>query len=239
MELAAAVTRYPHTAALVDGKVRAPGIDIDFVDFGGDLISVFRNMASSLAYDASELGVSTAVCAREQKSGLTALPVFVTRRFDHEAIYVNARSGVESAADLEGRTIGLRSYTVADVVWACGVLVEQGAVAAVIGYYHGQADAVRPLVDDLADAERRWRDARGYVPIHHTVVVRDVRGLRRGQGPLRGSPGRRSRRDQRGHDSHGAEGHLRSRPPRSSSGPTRCPMDSRPTVALCLTCSGT
>jgi 4,5-dihydroxyphthalate decarboxylase len=120
---------------------------------------------------------------------------------------------VESAADLEGRTIGVRSYTVADVVWACGVLVdvygvdlgsitwlvtgqehiavplpsnvtaapttdlsalvEEGAVAAVIGYYHGQADAVRPLVHDRAEAERRWSDERGYVPIHHTVVVRD------------------------------------------------------------------
>jgi 4,5-dihydroxyphthalate decarboxylase len=43
-------------------------------------------------------------------------------------------------------------------------LVEEGAVSAV----------VRPLVDDLADAERRWSDARGYVPIHHTVVVRDM-----------------------------------------------------------------
>jgi 4,5-dihydroxyphthalate decarboxylase len=122
--LTLAVSRYPHTAALLDGEVGPAGREVERIDAAGQIFAVFRDMARSQAYDVAELGVTTAVCARVGRVGLTPLPVFLTRRFDHEAIAVSLSAGVEEPADLEGRAIGVRAYSVTDAVWACGVLAD-------------------------------------------------------------------------------------------------------------------
>ena len=53
---------------------------------------------------------------------MTALPVFVLRRFEHGGIVYNTKSGIKSPADLSGRRVAVRSYTLTPGVWVRGIL---------------------------------------------------------------------------------------------------------------------
>ena len=122
-EISVAVTRYPHTRSLHDGLVKAEGMPLEFVDIEGKLIETFRKMSREMSFGISELGISTALIARDLGMPIKLLPVFPTRRFDHEAIFVN-KNKIRFPRDLVGARIGLRSYTVTDAVWSRAVLSE-------------------------------------------------------------------------------------------------------------------
>lgn len=122
--LRTALTRYPHTAPLVDGEVTPESADLDFVPLTS-IFPAFRRMARDLEYDVSEFGSSTAIQAKALNVGFTPLPIFVTRRFDFDDLYYDVRSGITSPSDLAGKRIALRSYTVTDAVWARGLLVDR------------------------------------------------------------------------------------------------------------------
>jgi len=208
-----ALTRYPHTAALVDGLVSPSRVELDFVPLTS-IFPAFRKMARGIEYDVSEFGISTAIQAKALGVGFTPLPVFVTRRFDYDELFYDVRSGVSSAADLAGKRVALRSYTVTDAVWARGALsdhfgfdgdsvefvvtsdehLEQavlppncvlepgadlsellvsGAVAAILGHYSGEDPNIKRLIPEPRTLEEQWVASTGFIPVHHTVVVRD------------------------------------------------------------------
>ena len=122
--LRTALTRYPHTAPLVDGEVTPLTAALDFVPLTS-IFPAFRKMARGLDYDVSEFGISTAIQAKSLGVGFTPLPIFVTRRFDYDDLYYDVRSGISSPGELAGKRIGLRSYTVTDAVWARGLLADK------------------------------------------------------------------------------------------------------------------
>ena len=124
-----AVTR-PQGAneALVTGEVGPRGAVLDLVEVPV-LVQAFRRMVRELAFDVSEMAVTTYLVAKAHGVGFTALPVFLVRGFHHGAILVNTRSGVRAPRDLEGRRVGVnRGYTVTTGVWARGVLAEEHGV---------------------------------------------------------------------------------------------------------------
>jgi len=206
-----ALTRYPHTEALISGRVRIDECPLDFLDIEGALIPTFRRMSREQAYGVCELGISTALIARDLGLPVTLLPVFVTRRFDHEAIFIH-QERIKNHADLNGSTIGLRSYTVTDAVWsraalseACDVdldsikwivtgdehtegsklpakvdylpgdldqMIDEGVIDVMLNPYRGKNPNVVPLFADFISSEREWYANRGYVPIHHVIVIR-------------------------------------------------------------------
>jgi 4,5-dihydroxyphthalate decarboxylase len=208
-----ALTRYPHTAPLVDGEVRPSTVALDFVPLTS-IFPAFRKMARGLEYDVSEFGISTAIQARALGVGFTPLPIFVTRRFDYDELFYDARSGISSPAELAGKRVALRSYTVTDAVWGRGALsdhfgfngdsveyvvtsdehLEQaqlpsncvlepgadlsellvtGAVAAILGHYAGDDPNIHRLIPEPRTLEQQWIANTGFIPVHHTVVVRD------------------------------------------------------------------
>src|SRR5262245_17662493 len=132
--LKAAITTYPHTAALKDGSVKIDGYDFDFshqMEPGTDphrvpdVVNVFRTMTRELCWDISEMGCTTALLgAKEYNVGYTPLPIFVTRRFDHASISYNVNS-ISHPKELEGKRIGMRSPNVPDVLWSLAVLKEE------------------------------------------------------------------------------------------------------------------
>jgi 4,5-dihydroxyphthalate decarboxylase len=134
--LQAAITTYPHTAALKDGTVKVEGYDFDFsteLDPGTDphsvpdVVWVFRTMSRELRWDVTEMGVTTALLAKEYDAGFTPIPVFATRRFDHASISYNVNC-ISHPKDLEGKRIGMRSPNVPDVLWSLAVLKENFGV---------------------------------------------------------------------------------------------------------------
>jgi 4,5-dihydroxyphthalate decarboxylase len=114
--------------ALTSGEVTPRGFRFEFEEVPV-LDSAFRRMARELAYDVSEMAVTTYLVAKEHGVELTALPVFPARGLHHGVIQVAAAGGIRHPKDLEGRRVGVdRGYTVTTGVWARAILSEEYGV---------------------------------------------------------------------------------------------------------------
>jgi 4,5-dihydroxyphthalate decarboxylase len=138
MRLSAAIATYGHTRALKDGRLHPAGCELDFVEVE-PIIAAFRRMIRALEFDVCELAPTTYLAAREAGVPVTALPVFLVRRFHHGDIVCRPGSGIISPKDLEGRRVGVRAYTVSTGVWARGILQHE---------YGVDPDSVTWVVDD-------------------------------------------------------------------------------------------
>ena len=121
LKLQTALVNYGHTKALIDGELSSPRVDIEHVEVS-PITTAFRRMVRTLDYDVSEMALSTYLCARDHGKPITALPIFVLRRFEHGQIVYNVNSGIQGPGDLAGRKVGVRGYTVTPGVWVRGIL---------------------------------------------------------------------------------------------------------------------
>ncbi len=111
--------------ALKEGMVRPRDFDLDFEELPV-LVKGFRRMVRELAYDVSEMALTTYVCARAHGVKFTALPVFLVRDFHHGAILHNVKGDIAEPRDMEGRRVGVnRGYTVTTGVWARSILQDE------------------------------------------------------------------------------------------------------------------
>lgn len=121
LTLKTSLVSYGHTRALKDGTVASEHMRLDHVEVS-PITTAFRRMVRALEYDVSEMALSTYLCARDHGVPITAIPIFVLRRFEHGQIVYNVRSGIKSPSDLAGRKVGVRGYTVTPGVWVRGIL---------------------------------------------------------------------------------------------------------------------
>jgi 4,5-dihydroxyphthalate decarboxylase len=124
-----AVTRTQgNNKALKDGTVKPKTCELVFEEVD-PIIAAFRRMVRGNEFDICEMAITTYICAREHGKPMTAVPVFLVRAFHHGAILVNAKAGIKSPKDLEGKRVGVsRGYTVTTGVWARGVLQDEHGV---------------------------------------------------------------------------------------------------------------
>ena len=88
-----------------------------------------RKMVRERAYDICEMPFTTYLAARAVGIKITAIPLFITRNFHHQAIHVDTTAGLSDPQDLEGKTAGIvRGYTVTTGVWARHVLSSEYGV---------------------------------------------------------------------------------------------------------------
>jgi 4,5-dihydroxyphthalate decarboxylase len=114
--------------ALKEGVVKPRNFNFDFEEVPV-LVKGFRRMVRELAYDISEMALTTYVCARAHGVKFTALPIFLVRDFHHGAILQNLQAGIASPKGLEGRRVGVnRGYTVTTGVWARSILQDEHGV---------------------------------------------------------------------------------------------------------------
>src|SRR5437870_5682509 len=114
--------------ALKDGAVKPKTFEFAFEEVD-PLIAAFRRMVRANEFDICEMAITTYICAREHGKPMTAVPVFLVRAFHHGAILVNAKAGIKSPKDLEGKRVGVnRGYTVTTGVWARSVLQAEHGV---------------------------------------------------------------------------------------------------------------
>jgi len=114
--------------ALKDGIVKPRTFAFDFEEVPV-LIDAFRRMVRGMEFDICEMAITTYICARDHGKRFTALPIFLVRQFHHGAILVNAKAGIRSPKDLEGKRVGVnRGYTVTTGVWARGILQSEYGV---------------------------------------------------------------------------------------------------------------
>ncbi|MGW2822663.1 ABC transporter substrate-binding protein [Streptomyces sp. NPDC001443] len=150
---------YPHVRALLDNSAAVTGHRVEEVKVR-PVIGAYRRMIRDLEFDVCELAPVSYLMARQAGVPLTAIPVFLNRRFHHGDIQCGARSGIRVPRDLEGRRVGVRAYSVSTGVWARGVLTEE---------YGVDIDKITWVVDDDDHVE-------GWVPANVERVT-DGRSL--------------------------------------------------------------
>jgi 4,5-dihydroxyphthalate decarboxylase len=128
MILKTVVRTQGNNRALKDGTVKPRGFEFEFIEVD-PLIDAFRRMVRGLEFDLSEMALTTYLTAREHGKKMTGLPIFVMRAFHHGAIWVNAKAGISTPKDLEGKRVGVnRGYTVTTGLWARSILAHQYGV---------------------------------------------------------------------------------------------------------------
>lgn len=141
--LSLACDDYDLVRPLLDGRVNAEGVKL-VAQATASIAERQVRMIRDAAFDVCELSVTTYVLARERGLPLTALPVFLLRRFRHGDIYINTSFGIETPQDLIGTRIGGISYQVASNVWARGNLAEH------YGVPHGSITWVTEREEEVA-----------------------------------------------------------------------------------------
>jgi 4,5-dihydroxyphthalate decarboxylase len=112
---------YPHTLPLKRGEIGSSWLNLEFVEVK-PLYQAFKPMVRSHAYDASEMALVTYLQAKEHDKGLVLLPAAMLARFQHGAMLFNAERGKLAPTDLQGRRVGVRSYSQTTGVWIRGIL---------------------------------------------------------------------------------------------------------------------
>jgi 4,5-dihydroxyphthalate decarboxylase len=127
LRLTLACGEYDRTRALADGSIRPEGIDLDYVAL--DPGELFERVARHREFPVAEMSLATYLnlVARDDV-GLVGIPVFPSRSFRHNAIYVNRDAGVARPEDLAGRRVGTMQYQLTLNLWLRGILAEDHGV---------------------------------------------------------------------------------------------------------------
>lgn len=112
---------YPNTLALKKGDVRSPDIIFDFADVKAPS-TAFKDVVRHLKYDVAELAIVTYLQAKAHGKPLVLLPALVVGSMPHPFLAYNAERGRISPADLNGKRVGIRAYSVTTVTWIRGIL---------------------------------------------------------------------------------------------------------------------
>jgi 4,5-dihydroxyphthalate decarboxylase len=129
MRLTIACGRYDRTQGLIDGRVKPEGVD-ELTYLALRPGETFWRMLNHEEFDASEMSCSSYTILRsEGDTRFIAIPVFPSRVFRQNALYVRADSPLRSPADLRGKRIGVGDYQMTAAVWTRGFLQHEYAVA--------------------------------------------------------------------------------------------------------------
>lgn len=121
LRLSIALASNPRSQPILDGAVRAQGIDL--VPNVVHPSELFWRQLRFGDYDVSEMSLSSLMMIRAAgDTRWVGLPVFTTRRFFHTGILVRHDSGIETPAGLKGRRVGVPEYQQTAALWTRGVL---------------------------------------------------------------------------------------------------------------------
>jgi 4,5-dihydroxyphthalate decarboxylase len=128
MRLTIACGRYDRTQALIDGRVKPQGVD-ELTYLALRPGETFWRMLNHEEFDASEMSLSSYTILRsEGDTRFIALPVFPSRVFRQNALYVRADSSIRDPRQLKGRRIGVGDYQMTAAVWTRGFLQHEYGV---------------------------------------------------------------------------------------------------------------
>jgi 4,5-dihydroxyphthalate decarboxylase len=102
-------------------------VSLDFADVKTPS-TAFKRVVRNLEFDCAELAIVTFLMAKAYGKPLVLLPAVVLARFQHPHIVYNIERGPLAPADLAGRRVGTRSYTVTTSTWLRGILANEHGV---------------------------------------------------------------------------------------------------------------
>lgn len=127
MRLRTLLGDYPGTAALKDGSIKSDLVTLDFVEYS-PANKGFKPMVREQAFDVSEMAIVTYLMAKSLGKPMVLLPHVVVARFQHAYALYNAKQGPLKPADLNGKRIGIRSFTTTTGAWLRGILANDYGV---------------------------------------------------------------------------------------------------------------
>jgi 4,5-dihydroxyphthalate decarboxylase len=128
MRLRTLLGDYPCTAALKNGSVKSDLVDFDFVEYSPPTNKGFKPMVREGAFDVSEMAIVTYLMAKSFGKPMVLLPNVVLARFQHAYALYNAKQGTLKPADLNGKRVGIRSFTTTTGAWLRGILANDHGV---------------------------------------------------------------------------------------------------------------
>ena len=118
---------YPITRALRRSEIASSTVRLALSDVK-PVSAGFKPAVRELAFEVSELAIVTFLIAKAHGKPFVLMPAVVLGRFQHPYLVYNRERGPLSPADLAGRRVGIRSYSVTTVTWVRGVLAEDWGV---------------------------------------------------------------------------------------------------------------
>jgi 4,5-dihydroxyphthalate decarboxylase len=118
---------HPCTAALKNGAISSDLVEFDFIDYA-PTNKGFKPMVREQAFDVSEMAIVTYLMAKSVGKPMVLLPDVVIARFQHAYALYHVRSGTLTPQDLNGKRVGIRSFTTTTGAWLRGILAEDHGV---------------------------------------------------------------------------------------------------------------
>ena len=157
---------YPVTVAMKDGRVSSNLVKLECC---GPAVAnkAFKAMVRENQYEAGELAIITYLQARAWGYPFVMLPAPISGRFQHHCIGFNRELAQLEPRDIEGRKVGVRTYSQTTGLWVRGILQHEYGVDldkvtwmtiedAHVAEYHDPANCQRlPAGSKLADMMMR------------------------------------------------------------------------------------
>jgi 4,5-dihydroxyphthalate decarboxylase len=127
MRLRTLLGDHPGTSALKNGSIKSDLVEFDFVDHS-PTNKGFKPMVREAAFDVSEMAIVTYLMAKSFGKPMVLLPDVVVARFQHGHALYNAKRGTLQPGDLNGKRVGIRSFTTTTGAWLRGILANDHGV---------------------------------------------------------------------------------------------------------------
>src|SRR5882672_3346695 len=118
---------YPNTLPIKEGKVPSDLVDFEFADFKV-ANKGFKPLVREAKFDLGELAIVTFLQAKAYDKPYVLMPALVVARSQHHTLAYNPERGPLTPADLAGKRVGVRAYTVTTGVWVRAILQQQYGV---------------------------------------------------------------------------------------------------------------
>lgn len=121
--------KFDRTEALVDGRVKIEGWNIQFEESGiGDLNT--NLFSGPQTYDVTEVGLHPFMLAHGNDGfrDYSLLPIFPLRLFRHKSIFIRNDRGIRKPEDLRGKTIATAGYSSTSLTWIRGFLEDEHGI---------------------------------------------------------------------------------------------------------------
>lgn len=121
LKLTLACWDYDRTRPLMDGRVKADGIDFDI-----QLLrprQSFQRMLDDREFQVSELSLASYTTLKARgECPFVAVPVALSKIFRHDAIYVRTGAGIRTPQDLRGKRVGTSQWSSTGLCFMRGAL---------------------------------------------------------------------------------------------------------------------
>ncbi len=97
----------------------------EFAEYQGSVATAFKRVVRNLEFDVAEMAIMTFLVAKAFDKPYRLLPFVVMARYQHPYLVSSKSLGPK---DLEGKRVGVRSYSVTTGAWIRGILTEDHGV---------------------------------------------------------------------------------------------------------------